>query len=177
MVALATAAAGVAATASATTPAEWRAYAVLVDFADLPKTYSCDDLWYKFRDVLLKLGARAYLTITPYHCGVRGGGEARAPQVEVKFQLPQRLHGDAVRYAQISAGDATVELAPGSPRSLGADDCELVRQLQQGLLAALPVRVSSSAFRCSGAHESFALTLHALISVPPSAGRPSGPSA
>ena len=174
-VALATATQAVAATAPATTPAEWRTYAVLVDFTELPKTYSCDELWYKFRDVLLKLGARAYMTITPYHCGVRGGGEARSPQVEVKFQLPQPLHGDAVRYAEISAADHTIELAPGSPRSLGPDDCELVRQMQQGLLAALPVRVTSSAFRCTGAVESFALTLDAVIAAPPSAGRPPGP--
>lgn len=162
--------------ASAPAPAEWRSYAVLVDFMALPRTYSCDDLWYKFRDVLLKLGARAYMTITPYQCGVRGGGEARSPKVEVKFQLPQPLHGDAVRYAQISAGDETIKLAPGSPRSLGPDDCELVRQMQQGLLAALPVRVTSSDFRCTGARESFSLTLDAVIAAPPSAGPPPGTS-
>jgi hypothetical protein len=176
-VALAAATQAPAATAPAAAPAEWRTYAVLVDFTELPRTYSCDDLWYKFRDVLLKLGARAYMTITPYQCGVRGGGEARSPQVEVKFQLPQPLHGDAVRYAQISAGDETIKLAPGSPRSLGPDDCELVRQMQQGLLAALPVHVTSSEFRCSGAAESFTVTLDAVIAAPPSAGRPAGPSA
>jgi len=171
-VALAAATQALAATAPAAAPAEWRTYAVLVDFTDLPRTYSCDELWYKFRDVLLKLGARAYMTITPYQCGVRGGGEARSPQVEVKFQLPQPLHGDAVRYAQISAGDETIKLAPGSPRSLAPDDCELVRQMQQGLLAALPVRIASSDFRCSGAAESFTVTLDAVIAAPPSAGRP-----
>ena len=162
--------------ASAPAPAEWRSYAVLVDFTALPRTYSCDDLWYKFRDVLLRLGARAYMTITPYQCGVRGGGEAHSPKVEVKFQLPQPLHGDAVRYAQISAGDEIIKLAPGSPRSLGPDDCELVRQMQQGLLAALPVRVTSSDFRCTGARESFSLTLEAVIAAPPSAAPPPGTS-
>jgi len=162
--------------APAPAPAEWRTYAVLVDFTALPRTYSCDDLWYKFRDVLLKLGARAYMTITPYQCGVRGGGEARSPNVEVKFQLPQPLHGDALRYAEVSAGDETIRLAPGSPRSLGPDDCELVRQMQQGLLAALPVHVTSSDFRCSGAAEFFTVTLDAVIAAPPSAGRPPGPS-
>jgi len=170
------AAAPTAAPAPAPAPAEWRSYAVLVDFTALPRTYSCDDLWYKFRDVLLRLGARAYMTITPYQCGVRGGGEAHSPKVEVKFQLPQPLHGDAVRYAQISAGDEIIKLAPGSPRSLGPDDCELVRQMQQGLLAALPVRVTSSDFRCTGARESFSLTLDAVIAAPPSAGPPPGTS-
>jgi hypothetical protein len=83
-------------------PAEWRTYDLVVDFHDLPRTYSCDELWYKFRDVLRKLGARAYMTISPNRCGYVGGGEARSPHVEVKFQLPQPLPGGETRYAQPS---------------------------------------------------------------------------
>ena len=73
---------------SAAVPAEWQTFDVLVDFENLPRTYSCGELWYRFRDVLLQLGARAYMTITPYDCGYLGGGAARSPHVEVKFQLP-----------------------------------------------------------------------------------------
>jgi len=54
--------AALAATSAPTPPAEpaqWRTYDLLLQFRDLPKTYSCDDLWYRFRDVLLTLGARA----------------------------------------------------------------------------------------------------------------------
>ena len=42
------------------TPAEWKSYDLLLDFRALPRTYSCDELWYKVRDVLLQLGARAH---------------------------------------------------------------------------------------------------------------------
>jgi hypothetical protein len=144
-------------------PAEWRTYDLLLDFQDLPRTYSCDELWYKFRDVLRKLGARAYMTITPYDCGYLGGGEARSPHVEVKFQLPQPLQGAATRYAQISVIDQPVRLAPGAPRTLLPSDCEFVRQLQGTLLAALPLHVTVADFDCSAAPASFALTVDALL--------------
>jgi hypothetical protein len=152
-----------AAGAPSAQPAEWRTYDLLVDFQDLPRTYSCDELWYKFRDVLRKLGARAYITITPYDCGYLGGGEARSPHVEVKFQLPQPLQGAATRYAQISVIDQPVRLAPGAPRTLLPSDCEFVRQLQGTLLAALPLHVTVADFDCSAAPASFALTVDALL--------------
>ena len=134
------AAAAASTTAPAAVPAQWRTYDLLVQFQDLPKTYSCDDLWYRFRDVLLTLGARAYMTITPYDCGYVGGGEARSPRVELKFQLPRLLHGEDTRYAEMSAVKREVRLAPGTPHSVQAGDCELMKQLQDTLLPALPVR-------------------------------------
>jgi hypothetical protein len=106
-----------AAGAASAQPAEWRTYDLLVDFQALPQTYSCDELWYKFRDVLRQLGARAYMTLTPYDCGYAGGGEARSPHVEVEFQLPQPLQGTATPYAQLSVVNQPVRVAPGAPRS------------------------------------------------------------
>jgi hypothetical protein len=156
-----------AAGAASAQPAEWRTYDLLVDFQDLPRTYSCDELWYKFRDVLRQLGARAYMTLTPYDCGYVGGGEARSPHVEVKFQLPQPLQGAATRYAQLSVVNQRVRLAPGAPRSLQASDCEFVRQLQGALLAAVPLRVTVADFNCTAPHASFALTLSAPLAAPP----------
>jgi hypothetical protein len=166
-----------------TAPATWHSYDVLVDLRDLPRTYSCDDLWYKFHDLLLELGARAYMTITPYHCGVPGRGEARSPSVELQFQLPQPLEGTATRYAVISAVTRTLHLEPGSPRSFGEGDCELVRQLEESLFTVVPVQVMASAFNCTTAHrattarESFALTFQAAIATPavsPRAGTSAG---
>lgn len=159
--------ANAAAGAPSVRPAEWRSYDLLVDFQDLPRTYSCDELWYKFRDVLRKLGARAYMTITPYHCGYVGGGEARSPHVEVAFQLPQALQGAATRYTQLSVVNQPVQLAPGAPRTLLHSDCEFVRQLRGTLLAALPLQVSVADFDCSAAQASFALTVSALLAVAP----------
>jgi hypothetical protein len=158
---------GAYAAATSAQPAEWRTYDVLVDFQNLPRTYSCDELWYRFRDVLRSLGARAYMTVTPYDCGYIGGGEARSPHVEVKFQLPQPLQGAATRYAQLSVITRPVRLAPGAPRSLQASDCELVRQLQSTLLAALPLHVTVADFNCSSAHASFALSINAPLAVAP----------
>jgi len=176
-VTLAAAAAAQAATPSSATaagvPAEWRTYDLLVDFRELPRTYSCDELWYRFRDVLLALGARAYMTIVPYDCGYVGGGEARSPRVEVKFQLPQPLHGAATRYAEVSAVKRSVRLAPGAPHSLQAGDCELVKQMQKLLLAALPVQVTAADFSCTGPSTTFALALQAPFGVAAPA-RPAG---
>ena len=148
-------------------PAEWRSYDLLVQLQDLPHTYSCDDLWYKLRDVLLKLGARAYMTLTPYHCGVTGGGPATSPSLELKFQLPSVVSGQARRYAQISVVDETVHLAPGSPPSLSDRDCQLMRQLQGTLFAALPLHVTAANFSCTPPRSAFALN----VQVPITAGR------
>lgn len=165
------AAGSVPAAAAAGAPAEWRSYDVLVEFTALPRTYSCDQLWYKLRDILRAAGARAYMTITPYDCGVRGGGPALAPRVHLQFQLPLPLHGAATRYAQIDVVDATLRLAPGSPRSLTAADCEFVRQLQGTLLAALPLRITAADFSCHSPQPSYALTAATVLPVRAAATR------
>jgi hypothetical protein len=144
-------------------PAEWRSYDVLVRLQGLPRTYSCDELWYKFRDLLRTLGARAYMTITPYHCGVVGGGPAASPSVQLQFQLPWALSAAAVRYAQTSVIDETVQLAPGSPPTLQAGDCELLKQLRSTLFATLPLKITAADFSCVAGGESFAVTLKAPI--------------
>ena len=144
-------------------PAEWRSYDLLVRLQNLPRTYSCDDLWYKLRDVLLKVGARAYMTLTPYHCGFTGGGPATSPSLELKFQLPSVLTGTATRNAQISVVDEAVRLSPGSPPSLTDKDCQLVHQLQGALFPALPLHVIAADFSCTRAQPSFALSLKAEI--------------
>jgi hypothetical protein len=164
-------AAPAAATSASAAPAAWHSYGLLIDLQNLPKTYSCDDLWYKFHDLLLELGARAYMTITPYRCGAPGRGEERSPSVELEFQLPQPLTGAATRYASISTVTRTRHVAPGSPRSFGAADCELARQLEGTLLPALPVRLTAASFDCptspaTAQRASFELTVEAPIAQP-----------
>jgi hypothetical protein len=149
-------------------PAQWQTFDILVDFQNLPRTYSCDELWYKFRDVLRKLGARAYTTITPYDCGYLGGGEARSPRVEVKFQMPRLLHGAETRYAEISVIQKSVTLAPGAPRSLGAYDCEFASQLASLFFTALPIRVKMSNFLCSVTPPSWKIVITTQIVAPAS---------
>jgi hypothetical protein len=173
---LLTGAAG-AATPAVTVPAEWRSFDIIVGLRALPATYSCDDLWYKFRDLLLTLGARAYMTITPYRCGATGGSQGRAPSVHLQFQLPQPLHGDATRYEQISAVTRTIRLKPGTPPTLKAADCELVRQLKSALYDALPVRVTTAEFTCKADGGSFVLAAEAVVEQPEQAATASAPLA
>ncbi len=156
------------ATDGAAIPAQWRSYDVLLDFQHLPRSYSCDELWYRFRALLLQLGARAYMSITPYHCGYLGGGEARSPQVEMKFQLPYLLQGSAAkRYAELNVVTQTLRLAPGQPPPFTAADCELMRQAQEQLFSMVPLRVTASSFKCRGTpgsardRPSFVLTVDA----------------
>jgi hypothetical protein len=148
---------------AAATPAEWKSYDVLLEFHALPRTYGCDELWYKVRDILQQLGARAYMTITPYECGSTRGAAGRSPSVEVKFQLPEPLQGANTRYAETTVRAQAVRLAPGTPGSLQAGDCELIRQLEEMLLAGLPLHITASTFECTASVKSFALTIEAPL--------------
>ena len=47
-------------------PAEWVRHNLIVKLHDLPKRYSCNDLWYRFRDILLDIGARPMC----FHAGI-----------------------------------------------------------------------------------------------------------
>ena len=129
-------------------PARWRSYDILVDLHDLPKSYSCDELWYKFRDVLLALGADSHIDIVPYRCQGEAGAPARCPRVEVQFKLPEALPSGEARWSDLRAIKRTTRLEPGQPHSLDDSDCALLQQLKDTLFAALPVRVGASRLAC-----------------------------
>jgi hypothetical protein len=77
--------------------------------------------------------------------------------------MPEPLQGPATRYAETAVSEQAVRLAPGSPSSLQPGDCELVRQLQETLLAGLPLlRVTAADFSCTAA-KSFTLTVDAPL--------------
>ncbi len=151
-------------------PAQWRTYDLLIDLQQLPRSYSCTQLWYKLRDVLLDIGARRYMLIEPYACAAPGRPAARSPRVHLKFQLPFPLAGTDTRYAEFASHSTTIRLAPGAPASLQADDCALMDQLRGALLAAVPVRVSAATFRCGTPSPSFAVTVAAAVAVPGTGG-------
>ncbi|HYM28617.1 MAG TPA: hypothetical protein VET66_10730 [Steroidobacteraceae bacterium] len=152
-------------------PAQWRTYDLLIDLQQLPRSYSCTQLWYKMRDVLLDIGARRYMLIEPYACATPGKAAALSPRVHLKFQLPFQLAGADTRYAEFTSLSKTVRLAPGAPASLERDDCELMDQLRGALLAAVPVRVSSATFRCGRPSPSFAITVVAAVAAPGATGQ------
>ena len=77
-------------------PAQWRTYDLLIDLQQLPRSYSCTQLWYKLRDVLLDIGARRYMLIEPYACAAAGqAGDplaARASEVSAAVSARGRRH-------------------------------------------------------------------------------------
>lgn len=134
----------------AASPAIWRTYDMIVDFQRLPRTYTCDQLWYEFRGILLRLGAPpAGINILPYDCSPTPGGDLKSPHVEIRFQLPFLLQS-GVTGAPIQAVEGTVRLSPGKPKTLQASDCQLLRQIRETMLASMPVKVDAAHFDCSG---------------------------
>lgn len=134
---------------AAVRPAIWRTYDMIVDFQNLPRTYTCDELWYEFHGILLRLGAPlASINILPYHCSPSPSGYMRSPHVQVQFQLPFVVQ-PGVSGAPIKAVERTVRLSPGKPKTLHASDCQLLEQIDNTLLASLPARVDAAHFDCS----------------------------
>lgn len=139
-----------AADAPAGRPALWRTYDMIVNLQNLPRTYTCDELWYEFHGIVLHLGAWPYsLSILPYHCSPTPSGDMKSPDVEVRFQLPIFLQGEATKWAPAKAIERTIRLVPGEPQTLHASDCQLLQQISRTLLASLPVRVEEQHFDCS----------------------------
>lgn len=145
------------------TAAEWMPHELIVSLTDLPRAYSCNDLWYRFHDVLLAIGARDSRILT-YDCRDAAAHAHGSPKVELRFQLPAALLASDARFADFSATAATVRLAPGSPKSLTGEDCELMRQMTAGLLETLDLHADAK-FRCAAAApaERFAVTVRALF--------------
>jgi len=154
-------------------PALWRSYDVIVNLRNLPRTYTCNQLWYEFHGILLRLGAWPYsINILPYHCSPTPSGYLRSPDVEVRFQLPIFLSG-AVKSAPAEAIERTIRLSPGEPKTLRPADCLLLRQIEQGLLTSIEgSRVVDSHFDCAAPSQgavnfNVTLRLPAAVKMPP----------
>jgi hypothetical protein len=128
--------------------AVWAAHDLIVRLDHLPQIYSCDDLWYKFRDVLRAIGARPDLKILAYQCGPKLGSLAFSPKVHLYFFIPETVAHAHAHHADLNAAPETVRLTPGHPPSITAADCELLRQIKNGLLAVLPDQVLSFNLAC-----------------------------
>ena len=136
--------------AAAAKPALWRTYDLIVNLQRLPRTYTCDELWYEFHGILLRLGAWPYtINILPYQCSPSPAGDMKSPNVQVRFQLPFFLQGVAAHSAPAEAVERTLRLAPGEPKTLHASDCQLMRQISRTLLTSIPVRIDRQRFDCS----------------------------
>ena len=142
------------AAAPAAEPARWRPYDVIVELHDLPKSYSCDELYYKFWEMLWALGAGSNMKVLTYDCEHRlertaQGAPARSPRVQLQFTLPEALPGGDARWADLKAVRRTIRLEPGHPHALDSSDCALLEQIKDTLLRALPVEVVGSRLDCA----------------------------
>jgi hypothetical protein len=146
-------------------PARWKSYDLIVDLHNLPKSYSCDELWYKFRDVLWSLGAGPRMRILTYRCERGRGAPERSPSVQLQFALPDALTGADQRWADLQAVQRTIRLEPGHPDTLDHSDCVLLQQIKDTLLAALPARIVDYRLRCEAPARSprFSVSIKTLI--------------
>ena len=161
-------------------PAVWSPHALIVDLRNLPKPYSCDDLWYKFKDVLLAIGARPDLKILPYRCSGRVGSLAYSPKVQLEFSTPRQLSAKDARWANIRAVTKSITLEPGAPSHLDSGDCALLSQIKSTLLNYLGDAVTTFHLACEGPPSSkplFSLTVQALTPVQPPTSAPTSAQA
>ncbi len=145
-------------------PAAWITRDVELNLQNLPKVYSCNDLWYKLRDILLAIGARHYMSIMPYDCGPGAANAGRSPTVDLKFQTLRVLSGVNVRWADTTAVSKVVRLAPGAPKIIDAGDCALLAQLDGTLFPYLNMPVVAKDVECSRPRSAarFSLSVQAL---------------
>jgi hypothetical protein len=158
---------GSAAPVSPGHPAEWTPHDLIVSFEHLPRIYTCTDLWYKFRDVLRAIGARPDMRILVYQCGPKLGPPAYSPKAQLHFFIPQALQPSQVRWADVNAEPRTIRLEPGHPASIKSSDCELLRQMKDGLFGALPDRVIDFNLACEApaTRRAFSVSVEALTPV------------
>ena len=157
--------------------ATWITRDIQIDVKDLPKPYSCDALWYKLHGVLLAIGAREYMAVTPYKCGPKAAGGGESPTLDLKFQTLRALSGADAQWAQTRARWKVVRLAPGEPKILDSGDCALLSQLNGTLFTYLDMHIVSANLQCSGppSAQKFSISVDALIAQPstPSSAQPS----
>jgi hypothetical protein len=104
--------------------------------------YSCDGLADKMKRVLLDLGARADLKLTPIGCSGGWGRPSPFPGVSATIQVLEPL-GDtspAPDTKVIPAHWASVVVAPKGDPLNAAGDCELTEQIKQRILPLFSTR-------------------------------------
>ena len=148
--------------------ATWVTHDIQIELKGLPSAYACDELWYKLRGILLAIGAREYMAITPYGCGVKAADGGRSPTLDLKFQTLRVLSGADTYWAQTRAVRRVVRIAPGEPKIVHADDCALLSQLSGTLFTYLDMHVVASDLQCSKPQsaQKFSISVETLIAKP-----------
>lgn len=158
-----------------TVAAYWAEHNEIDELDRLPHPYQCDDLYYKYRDVLLRVGARPGMKIYTYGCIRQGKMTGDTPHVDLTYATPREMP-DPRSPAELQARRATVHLAPGEPKSLKPDDCALLDAMRQTVLASIAGGMDAQALPCDDRRASrhYGLDVPALLPVPDSTASASG---
>lgn len=155
----------VAAASESPVPSAWQRHVLVIGLHNLPKRYSCDELGYKFKDVLLALGAAPTMQILPYRCSARVGALAYSPTVQLRFSTPRSLSGAAASKAELQAVRQLTKLQPDTLPHVDGDDCALLSQMRSTLIKRLDDPVPTYRLPCQAPSSSvprFSLTVVTL---------------
>jgi hypothetical protein len=148
--------------AAADTPvtAYWGQHNEVDELNQLPKTYACDDLYYVYRDILFKLGARPTKIYT-YGCTRAGQAVSGTPRVDLAYSAPRDTQGRP----GFHANRQSIRLAPGDPKSLTADDCVLLGDMRQTVIASIASKIDDHGLSCDSpkSKKRFELVVEALL--------------
>jgi hypothetical protein len=149
---------------TASVPAYWTPHDEIDELDDLPHPYRCDDLYYKYRDALLRLGAQPGMKIYTYGCSRAGQPASGTPRVYLTYAVPRELPVTGSGGVGLKVARATVKLGPGEPKSLTPDDCVLLNDMRQ-TLSSFANSMNASSLQCSAAKNSkhFALVVQTLL--------------
>lgn len=176
--------------ADAVTEAVWKTQQMDFEYRSDRTYYSCSALQEKLRRILMEMGARRDILVSPYAC-ITEIGIARfrvvlrspVPATEenvreltsydTRDELAARVRGEhlftAEELPRFAAEWRTISFARDRKLKLAAGDCELVQQLRRQVLPRLSVNVVKEV-PCSSAARILApprLTVSALVAMPP----------
>lgn len=112
--------------------------------------YSCDGLRDKVRAVLLKLGARKDLQVTPTPCSASLGTPTVFPGVTIKMHVLETANGKEYDPAvpPVPARWKSVDLTSSRDAIDSAGDCELIEQIKARILPLFTTRNVSYSSNC-----------------------------
>ena len=161
--------------------ARWQQTRLTIRLYNLPKRYSCSELERKFEAVLLELGVRSDAKIAAHRCERPLGAIAYSPSVKLQFWAPEATAAVGGRSTNIRAVRKSILLQPGTPSSLDASDCQLLRQIKDTLIPSLPSdRTGNFRLACGAPvlehYPAFRVAVDALLPLPAQVRVAGGPS-
>lgn len=128
-------------------PAVWKEQHLEFSYAGRTSRYSCDGLLEKVRAMLLDLGVRRDVKMTPLRCADADPlhGDGGGSRIKIVFSSPARPEtaDKPLHPGDLAATDARFEpftIMSDAFRNMGIGDCELVQEFTRQILPRLMVR-------------------------------------